>query len=157
MPKIGEIFGSYFKIETLNGKPLKLLIDSVEIQEFKDEKTGKMKNKPVLFGDALGGKGFVAGTEVANQIAEILGDDNTDGWPGGWIEIFQTTTKFAGKTVPCMRARKPAAVSANGQRSVVREIKPADAKPAREVNQEKPPAPDLADRNDDADGFDPLD
>jgi hypothetical protein len=42
-----------------------------------------------------------------DSVAEIAGDD-TDKWPGHRIEVYPTTTTMGGKTVDCIRIRKPA-------------------------------------------------
>ena len=145
--RIGEIFGSYMKFEDLHGRPLKGRIKSIEVHEFKDEKTGKTKKKPVLFLDSIE-RPFVAGPIVSGEISEFLGSDDTDDWWNREIEIFTSKTPYGGKLVDCMRVRKPsAAASANGERQVVREVKAPEAR--REANIEEPA--DLPERRDDAD------
>ena len=42
-----------------------------------------------------------------NSIAVLAGSEETDDWPDTVIEIFPTTVEFQGKTVDCLRVRRP--------------------------------------------------
>jgi hypothetical protein len=41
-----------------------------------------------------------------DAVADICGDD-TEFWPGQKIELYPTTTQMGGKTVDCVRIRRP--------------------------------------------------
>jgi hypothetical protein len=51
--------------------------------------------------------GLVCGPTLWDQFIELTGEEDSNDWPGHMAELFVTTTQFGGKTVPCIRVRKP--------------------------------------------------
>ena len=63
--------------------------------------------KPVLYFRGKN-KGLVLNVCNGQEIAEAYGDD-MENWPGNPVVLYRTSTTFAGKRVPCLRIRVPAA------------------------------------------------
>lgn len=131
MPNYKTAFGSFLKTEDLQGRAVRLTIESVSSEEI-DSDRGKEKKLVARFTGKE--KGLVLNRTNADSIAEIAGSEDTDEWAGVTIALFPDKTKFAGKTVDCMRIR---AVQANGKGK-----KPAPPPPPD-------PEPDTADVVDD--------
>jgi hypothetical protein len=90
MPKRDDLFPSkYLKAADLKGKPHVLKIDEAPVEIFKN-----------------GGKPLPLNMTNFDSVADIAGDDTED-WPGHSIEVFPSTTELRGKTVDCVRIRKP--------------------------------------------------
>jgi hypothetical protein len=51
--------------------------------------------------------GLVVGSVVWDQFAEVTGTDEANDWKGCLVELYRDKTSFQGKTVPCIRVRKP--------------------------------------------------
>jgi hypothetical protein len=103
--KRDEVFPSkYLKAADLDGKPAIVTIKTADLEVLKST-DGKEEAKIVL---RFGGKKKCLPLNRINwdTVADILGDDTED-WPGGKIELYPTTTEMAGKTVDCVRIRKP--------------------------------------------------
>ena len=95
----------YLKCADLQGNPV-----VVTIQDVVEETVGQgrdAKQKPVL--SFVGKeKTLVLNTANGNSIAEAHGCE-TDSWKGRQVELYPTTTEFAGKMVDCIRVRIPVA------------------------------------------------
>ena len=101
MPSYKTAFGSYIKAEDLAGKAVRVTIERVSIEEIKSD--GKTEKK--LVAHFVGkDKGLVLNRTNADTLNEIFGTDDYDEWIGS-IVLFPDTTKFGGKTVPCVRLR----------------------------------------------------
>ena len=101
MPSYKTAFGSYIKAEDLAGKAVRVTIERVSIEEIKSD--GKTEKK--LVAHFVGkDKGLVLNRTNADTLNEIFGTDDYDEWTGP-IVLFPDTTKFGGKTVPCVRLR----------------------------------------------------
>lgn len=100
---IDEIYpdkSAFLKADDLNGKRVKVEIETVSVQPF--ENNGKEENKLVLSFTGKEKKLTLNKTN-ARSIAKMYGPD-TDGWVGATIQIFPTTTDFGDKKdVPCIR------------------------------------------------------
>jgi len=106
MPPIDQIFtgSNTLKAEDLMGKDWTLTIRGVEIKQF--EENGTQKVKPVIsFSETE--KTLVCNKTNALQIGEHHGFD-TDGWGGRQITVYPTKTDFGGRIVDCIRVRPPA-------------------------------------------------
>jgi hypothetical protein len=69
-------------------------------------------------------KGVVLGKELAHQIAEAVGIDDTDRWPGKKIILYPEQMTVAGERVTAIRARKvasqvPAPAAASEQAKLI--------------------------------------
>lgn len=96
--RMSEAFPSnWLKAEDLKGHSVKVVIDSVVMEDIGD------KEKPVVyFRDKQ--KGIVLNKTNASMIAEYYGDDS-DGWIGKEIELYPDKVAYQGKIVPCIRVR----------------------------------------------------
>ena len=118
--RISSAFPSkYLKASDLQGREVQVKIDDVAIEVM--EQAGE--EKPVLrfIGTE---KGMVLNRTNSDTIANAYGDE-TDTWHGKPIVLFESTTSFGGRTVPCLRVRiprpvaKPAPLPPPPQESVV--------------------------------------
>jgi hypothetical protein len=103
--KRDDVFPSkYLKASDLNGAPIVVKISRVTFETLKNPE-GKEQQKTVL---AFAGAAKTLPLNMVNwdSTAAVCGDD-TDEWPGKKIELYPTTTLMAGKTVDCVRIRKP--------------------------------------------------
>ena len=87
-------------------------------------------------------KGLVLNRTNNRAIRAAYGDD-TAGWAGKLVTLFQTMSDFKGRLVPALRVRIPPPKSGNGQTA-----KPKTAQDALEVFSRPAPEPD-ADMDDD--------
>ena len=101
MPSYKTAFGSYIKAEDLGGRAVRVSIERVSIEEIKSD--GKTEKKLVAH-FAGKDKGLVLNRTNADTLNEIFGTDDYEEWTGP-IVLFPDTTKFGGKTVPCVRLR----------------------------------------------------
>jgi hypothetical protein len=53
--------------------------------------------------------GLVCGPVLWDAFIELTDEEDSNDWPGHMAELYITTTTFGGKTVPCIRVRKPGA------------------------------------------------
>lgn len=104
MPSYKAAFGSFLKTEDLQGKAIKAVIESVEIEEIKGD-DGKEKKLVARFVGK--DKGLILNRTNCESLEHICGSDDYESWVGHQIVLFPTTTKMAGKTVPCLRVRAP--------------------------------------------------
>jgi hypothetical protein len=94
----------YFKATDFPDKPMVLKIEMTRLEPF--ENNGKSEEKLVMY--FVGQKsGLVVGPTVWEQIADVTGSDDTEDWPGHWLELYRDKTPFGGKMVDCIRVRKP--------------------------------------------------
>ncbi len=117
--KRDEVFPSkYLKFTDLNGGRIEATIERAMLETLKSP-DGKEQNKMVLyFRNAK--KTLPLNRVNFEAVTAIVGDDETDHWPGHRIELYADKTQMAGKTVDCVRIRAPA---------------------QRELPQQKAPAP----------------
>ena len=100
-----EVFPSkYLKADDLDGKAAVVTIKDAPFEILKGT-DGKEQGKVVLYFNKTK-KALPLNRVNWDAVADILGDDTED-WPSGRIELYPTTTEMAGKTVPCIRVRKP--------------------------------------------------
>lgn len=101
--RVDQIYsGATLKAADLNGKAVKVQIESYTVQEFA-ESDGYKKQKIVL---KLAGKDktFVVNKTNANRIAEMHGPD-TDDWIGKAIIIHPERVDFQGTLTDALRVR----------------------------------------------------
>jgi hypothetical protein len=103
MAKRNEIFPSkYLKVEDLSGEPrvARIEVAPTELLGRGDD----AQEKTVLY--FRGGlKPLPLNATNWDSVAAVTGADDTDDWPGHWVELYPTTTQLHGKTVPCIRIR----------------------------------------------------
>lgn len=98
---VNDVFPSnYLKAADLQGRTIKVTIDSVQVEEI-----GKDR-KPVL---SFAGKkkGLVLNKSNAQIIASVYSPE-TNGWIGREIELRPDKTQFNGQMVDCIRVQIPA-------------------------------------------------
>lgn len=98
--RVSSAFPSEFlKASDLNGRNVKVSMSHVEMKDIGGD------HKPVLF--FIGKeKGMVLNKTNANNISLVYGDE-TDGWQGKEIVLFEAMVDFQGKTVAAIRVRAP--------------------------------------------------
>lgn len=101
--KVSKHFaGSYLKAEQLPRNPVPVRISRVVVEYIGSE--GQKEEKPVLYFDGKEA-GLVLNKTNAIALAEMLGSDETDEWPGYMILLCRESTMFNGRSVPCIRVR----------------------------------------------------
>jgi hypothetical protein len=50
--------------------------------------------------------GLVCGPVLWDQIIEATDEEDSDNWPGHFVQLYRTMTQFGSKTVPCVRVRE---------------------------------------------------
>lgn len=101
-------FGSWLRVEDLQGRAVPVTIARVTVEDI-DGDRGRERKLVVAFKDKQ--KKLIANKTNAASIAAIAGDD-LDRWPGATITLFPDTTMFGGKRVPCIRIRPVGTTSA---------------------------------------------
>ena len=133
--RINEAFsGKYFAAADLE-QPLVVVMANVEIQDVGQDAPDR---KPVVYFHGQG-KGLVLNQTNFKTLADLHGAES-DEWAGKQCELYQTTTEFKGKTVPCVRIRAaqnddqmiPRAVAAAQRGSV--QVADPDGKLQREAD-----------------------
>jgi len=105
--KISELFPrKYATGADLNGKPATLTIARVTQEEMRPNPNAKPEAKWVLYFKGAQ-KGIVLSRTLAQQIAEITGEDDTDHWPGKRVTLYPVPMTVAGQARVAIRARKP--------------------------------------------------
>lgn len=110
--KIYALAGNYLAEPHLQGKPVVVTIERIELHEFvkgpRGDKNGKKVKKPVLY---FSGKAIPFGL-VARVNIEMMIDlhgRNTDTWVGKQIKLVPTTCMSFGKAnTPCIRIERAA-------------------------------------------------
>jgi hypothetical protein len=107
--KIPEMFPrKYASGDDLNGKAVTLTIAKLQQEEMRPGGAAPVKKWVLYFEGAQ--KGVILTRTLAVQIAEALGDDDTDGWPGKRVILYPVPMTVAGRRVTAIRAR-----AANGK------------------------------------------
>lgn len=126
MPSYKTAFGSYLKTEELQGRQVRVVIESVGLEEIKGEDGKENKLVARFHGKD---KGLILNRTNCESLEQITGSEDYDGWVGATVVLYPTTTRFGNKTVPCLRikqmpaATRPAVVP---QRAVVNAAVPAE-------------------------------
>ena len=95
--KIGQAFPSdYLKAADLNGKAVRVTIESVSTEKLGDDQ------KAVLHFVGKD-KGLVLNKTNANRIVEATGSDETDDWSGWTITLYSCKVDYQGRRVDAIR------------------------------------------------------
>ena len=108
MPSYKTAFGSFLKTEDLQGRPVRVLIEEVGVQDVKGEHGVERKLVAKFAGKD---KGLILNQTNCELLEQIIGSDDYDQWAGNTVVLYPTTTKFGNKTVPCLRIRANAAAA----------------------------------------------
>jgi len=97
----------FLRVEDLNGKPVTLVMDSVEIREIGQ---GKDKEQKPILSFRKTEKKMVLNVTNSNTIASLYGDE-TDTWSGQRITLVPREVEYQGRMVWAIRVslQKPAA------------------------------------------------
>lgn len=122
----------YLKATDLRDKDVTVEIESAEYIT--------LQGKPSLLVKFIGkDKGLIVKPSVWDQIAQVVGDDDSDNWTGHKITLFPTETDFAGQTYEVVRVRTKKRPM-NGSRPA-----PKIADPTSEPSDNIPHEPDFDD------------
>src|SRR5262249_36146898 len=123
MAKLNEAFPSkYLKATDLEGGPVVATIKLAALENIKDFNGNQVPKYVLYFSKAL--KPLPLNRTNFESVMDISGIDDSDDWGGTKVEVFATTTSMNGKTLDCVRLRKPGAA--------------VKAKPAKASSNEKP-------------------
>jgi hypothetical protein len=95
-------FGSFLKTEDLQGRPVRVIVEDVGLQDVKGEHGMERKLVARFSGKD---KGLILNLTNCEIMEQITGSDDYDQWPGHTVILYPTTTKFGNKTVPCLRIK----------------------------------------------------
>ncbi|MCL4295715.1 MAG: hypothetical protein KJ077_08310 [Anaerolineae bacterium] len=105
--KISDLFPSkYMKGDDMGGKPWSFKIKSVRMEEMHDKQANKKAKKPVVYFHGPR-KGLILNRTVAEQIAKVTDQDDTDNWPGHVVTIHPMTITAFGSTYLVIRVKPP--------------------------------------------------
>ena len=105
--KRDEVFPSkYLKCSDLNGQPCTVEIDRAIFETLKGT-DGKESQKMVVYFKNTK-KALPQNATNYDSITAIVGNDDTESWPGHKIELYPDKTRMGGKLVGCVRIRAPA-------------------------------------------------
>jgi hypothetical protein len=93
------------------------------MEEFEGDR-GKGKSEKLVVYFRKQKSGLVTGPVVWDQFIEVTGEEDCDNWKGHWVELFRDKTAFGGKTVACIRVRKPESVP---QKKAAKKSAPRDS------------------------------
>lgn len=91
--------------EDLAGKPATLTITTVRMESMHPGPGAPATDKPVLYFQRAT-KGVILTRVLWQQIATILGSDETDTWTGQRVQLYPEAMTVAGKPRVAIRARK---------------------------------------------------
>jgi hypothetical protein len=127
-----EVFPSkYLKASDLKGKPHVVTIESAPYEMLKGL-DGKEAQKIVLYFKNAE-KTLPLNATNFDAVCDVTGCPDTEDWPGQRIELYPTRTTIGGKTVDCIRIRRPSA----SRPAVAAPPPPPPSEPA-EMNDEIP-------------------
>jgi hypothetical protein len=103
-----EVFPSkYLKAGDLKGKPRIVTIDRASYETLKGL-DGKENQKIVLYFENVA-KSLPLNATNFDAVCNATGFLDTEDWPGQQIELYPAKTTMGGKTVDCIRIRRPSA------------------------------------------------
>jgi hypothetical protein len=103
-----DVFPSkYLKAPDLKGKPRIVKIESAPYETLKGL-DGKETRKIVLYFENVP-KSLPLNATNFDAVCDATGFPDTEDWPGELIELYPTRTTMGGKTVDCIRIRRPSA------------------------------------------------
>jgi hypothetical protein len=147
-------FGNFLKTEDLQGRSVRLMVESVTVEEVKGD-TGVERKLICHF--AGKDKGLILNRTNADMLAVIANSEDTDHWAGAIVVLYPDKTKFGAKIVDCMRIKEyvPADVQAQAVPQAQRPMVPprqmaqglAPSAPAARPNPKLPPVPPPVYRN----------
>jgi hypothetical protein len=127
-----EVFQSkYLKAADLKGKPRIVTIESARYETLKGL-DGKETRKIVLYFENVP-KSLPLNATNFDAVCDATGFPDTEDWPGQQIELYPTKTTMGGKTMDCIRIRRP-----SSRPMAPPAPPPSPTKPVGEMNDEIP-------------------
>jgi hypothetical protein len=102
MASYKTVFGAFLKTEHLQGRPVRVTIEDVTIEDVKGEHGMEKKLVAKFVGKD---KGLILNQTNCELLEQIIGSDDYEDWEGHTVVLYPTKTKFGSKTVPCLRIR----------------------------------------------------
>jgi hypothetical protein len=93
----------FLKHDDVAGKPVLTITKAT----YEDVGSGANVERKIVLTFAETEKRLVLNMVNTNSVIEIVGDDETDSWPGHKIQLVPSRTEFQGKRVPCVRIDRP--------------------------------------------------
>jgi hypothetical protein len=129
-----EVFPSkYLKAADLKGKPRIVTIERAPYELLKGL-DGKENQKIVLYFENVP-KSLPLNATNFDAVCDATGFPDTEDWPGQQIELYPTKTTMGGKTVDCIRIRRP---SSRPTAAAAPVPPPPPPPPIGEINDEIP-------------------
>jgi hypothetical protein len=100
MPSFKTVFGSFLKTEDLQGKSVRVMVESVTLETIKGHE-GAADERKLVAKFAGKDKGLVLNKTRCEQMEAVFSTDDYDQWVGP-VTLSPGTTKFGGKTVGCV-------------------------------------------------------
>lgn len=131
MASYKTVFGSYLKTEDLQDRPVPVVVEHVSLETMKGQ--DGQPDKRVLVAHFKGkDKGLVLNKTRCEQMADVFGTDDYEMW-GGPAMLVPGTTKFGGKTVPCIDVKPRVGAKAAAAPP------PPEPEPASDVDEDSIP------------------
>lgn len=128
--KMNDAFPSkYLKAEDLEEGDMVVTISDVRFEEFKDPKTQRPDNKPVISFEGKDSKPMVLNKTNYKAITQVVGSDDTNDWGGKKVALYATEVESFGETVLGIRVRlkaPPKAAQAKAQAAKAEEVNADD-------------------------------
>jgi hypothetical protein len=105
VPSYKTAFGSFLKTEDLGGKPVRVVVEEVGLQDVKGEHGIERKLVAKFAGKD---KGLILNLTNCESMEQITGEADYEQWAGHTVILYPATTKFGNKMVPCLRIRRNA-------------------------------------------------
>ena len=100
MASYKTVFGSFLKTEDLQGKSVRVNVESVSLETIKGHEGAADEHK--LVAKFVGkDKGLVLNKTRCEQMESLFGTDDYEQWVGP-VQLNPGTTKYQGKTVGCV-------------------------------------------------------
>jgi len=111
MPSYKSAFGSYLKQEDLQGKAVKVVIAAVDMDDVKDNDSGRSEKKLIMHFVGKD-KALILNRTNCEALEEICGTDDYGAWVGHPVVLYSDpSVMFGGKRVGGLRIRSAAAVA----------------------------------------------
>jgi hypothetical protein len=109
MAKIGDYFkGNYFNAKALEDGPLLLTISHCEGRTFESKEAGKPDEQKMVVFFEEDDRALALNVTNWQTIGEIIGDEDTDAWPGHQIVLVRKKDRgIGGKMDWCVRVEAP--------------------------------------------------
>ena len=105
--KVDQMFPrKYATGADLGGQAVTVIIASMQPEQMRPNRNARPETKYVIYFEGAT-KGVVLNRTLANQIAQITGEQDTDNWIGHRITLYPVPMKVAGQDRIAIRARAP--------------------------------------------------